>query len=189
VKKILHYHLLTDGAPSDSDTWRDAFNADSVVCEAYAQTNQHENFAQMVNVVLYDQNAKGGIGTICSNCNKLSNQISAIEDHSGDTLKVGGTCESRLENSDAVSKDSPSNGGSTLSNGDIVLTSIPPTGDTAVVTAAPTTTTGHVAETFGSIYLTTPNPTGKLSGAAPPAASGGIVYELFLSFAAFLMFL
>jgi hypothetical protein len=93
---------------SESQTWTDAYNADPNVCQDYAQASQQENLAQMINVAIFDQNVDGGISTIAPNWENIKNQLKAVNDNIGTTLKPGGQCVNRLQNSAPVKKDGSS---------------------------------------------------------------------------------
>lgn len=90
------------GGFSESQIWLDAYNNDSAVPDAYAQTSQQENFAQQTVVALYDKVVPDGIGTIQPNFEAIQNQYTAIQNYGEDLITPGGECTSRLENSAPV---------------------------------------------------------------------------------------
>jgi hypothetical protein len=145
---------LSQGGFSSSQKWLDAYKADPAVASDYSQASQAENFAQMINVALFDQNIPGGIASICQNCqSQIGHQLKVINDNIGNVLKPGGTCANRLENTPSVKKVDGTPGwpvtvGNSTSNS---TTSVPPTNTTPTPPPPP------------------PPPAGTSS--APPAAS------------------
>ncbi|KAL6849642.1 hypothetical protein ACO1O0_009185 [Amphichorda felina] len=92
---------------SPSQTWLDAYNADSAVTDSYGQTNQGENFAQQTVIALYDTIVEGGVSEIQPSWEAISHQFHAIIDNIGDVIVPDGECAERLENSAPV-ETSPS---------------------------------------------------------------------------------
>ncbi|KAM7203798.1 hypothetical protein V8F20_003804 [Naviculisporaceae sp. PSN 640] len=79
---------------SATSTWLTAFNADTGVPDDYARTSQAENFAQNMNVALYDKlnPLSGGIWGQPYPVWKIQNQFTAVETQLGNQLLPGGTC-------------------------------------------------------------------------------------------------
>ncbi|KAK2758796.1 hypothetical protein FQN54_003488 [Arachnomyces sp. PD_36] len=90
------------GGFSVSQIWLDAYNNDTAVPDAYAQSSQQENFAQQTVVALYDLVVPDGIGTVQPNYQAIQNQYTAIKTYGADLITPGGQCTSRLENSAPV---------------------------------------------------------------------------------------
>ncbi|KAL3478515.1 hypothetical protein BJX99DRAFT_224260 [Aspergillus californicus] len=85
------------GDYSASDAWLAEFDKDDYICDAYAQTNNAENFAQEVVVAEYDKVVPGGIASLVSNYEDIYNQFSTVEEIMGDELCPGGTCDRLFE--------------------------------------------------------------------------------------------
>ncbi|KAM7203792.1 hypothetical protein V8F20_003798 [Naviculisporaceae sp. PSN 640] len=80
-----------------TETWIDAFSADTGVPDEYAKTNQIENFAQNVVVAMYDKtnNAKGGIWEAPGGCYKvhrIRHQLQTVLDYMGHRFEQTGQC-------------------------------------------------------------------------------------------------
>ncbi|RDW72674.1 uncharacterized protein DSM5745_07846 [Aspergillus mulundensis] len=85
------------GDYSSSTAWLNEYNKDAYICDAYAQTNHAENFAQEVVVAAYDKVVPGGIASLVPNYEDIYNQFSTVEGLMGDELCPGGTCERLFE--------------------------------------------------------------------------------------------
>jgi hypothetical protein len=98
----LDAHAYPGGQFSDSQTWLDAYNADKVVPDSYAQSSQAENHSQFVVIALYDVNVEGGIPAVEPNSGDFYQQYMAVRNNLGDILKHGGTCKRFFENDQMV---------------------------------------------------------------------------------------
>jgi hypothetical protein len=87
---------------SVNQIWVDAFNADSAVPDAYAQSSQLENFAQMTIAALYHLVVPGGIEAIQPNASAFANQLNLLLSLAWDHLTPSGQFTGRLENSEPV---------------------------------------------------------------------------------------
>ncbi|KAL4900074.1 hypothetical protein BDW74DRAFT_162353 [Aspergillus multicolor] len=85
------------GDYSASDAWLNEYNKDDYICDAYAQTNHAENFAQEVVVAAYDKTVPGGIASLVPNYEDIYNQFSTVEELMGDELCPGGACDRLFE--------------------------------------------------------------------------------------------
>ncbi|KAL4962424.1 uncharacterized protein BDV14DRAFT_202759 [Aspergillus stella-maris] len=85
------------GDYSATTEWLDEYNKDAFICDAYAQTNAAENFAQEVVVAEYDSIVPGGIASLVPNHQDIIHQYTAIETLMGDELYQGGVCERLFE--------------------------------------------------------------------------------------------
>ncbi|KAL4940480.1 hypothetical protein BDV06DRAFT_224053 [Aspergillus oleicola] len=88
---------LSAGDYSASTAWLNEYNKDKYICDAYAQTNAAENFAQEVVVAEYDSIVPGGIASLVENYEDIYHQYTAIETLMGDELYPGGTCDRLFE--------------------------------------------------------------------------------------------
>mgnify|MGYP000961832720 CR=1 FL=1 len=97
-------HGMPQESFSTTQTWLDAYNADSAVTDAYGQSSQAENFAQQTVVALFDKYVQGGVAGINPSAQSIFNQYNTILTESGDKLNTDGSCTSRLENSPPVAQ-------------------------------------------------------------------------------------
>lgn len=100
----LDYGALNDyGSPfSESSTWQDAYALDSAAPTAYAQSNWVEGFAEVGPLGFYDKYVSGGLAGIQPNVAQMQNQLDTYKNYLGNTIEVGGVCESRLPNTETV---------------------------------------------------------------------------------------
>ena len=92
-------------ALSSSQNWIDNYNQDVNVPDNYAQTNQIENVAQNTVVDAYNLNVPGGFAGIQPNAGNIFHQYATVDTkqrEAGDLLVPGGSCTSRLTNSEPV---------------------------------------------------------------------------------------
>ncbi|KAL4884029.1 hypothetical protein BJY04DRAFT_20791 [Aspergillus karnatakaensis] len=89
--------VFEQGDYSSTDAWLNEYNKDAFVCDAYAQTNNAENFAQEVIVALFDKVVPGGIGSLVPNWNDIFHQYATVQAVAGDRIIPGGTCNRFFE--------------------------------------------------------------------------------------------
>lgn len=73
--------------------------------DPYAQTNQVENVAQNTVITTYQRNVPGGFFGINPNANKIFHQYATVDTEqreAGNLLVKGGSCTSRVPNTDPV---------------------------------------------------------------------------------------
>ncbi|KAL5339852.1 hypothetical protein BJX70DRAFT_140399 [Aspergillus crustosus] len=90
------------GDYSASDAWLAEYDKDEYICDAYAQTNHAENFAQEVVIAAYDKIVPGGIASLVPNYEDVYNQFMEVQRVMGDELYPGGTCDRLFEDDRVV---------------------------------------------------------------------------------------
>lgn len=105
-----------DNPLSPSDTFYNAYEADTNVPDTYASSNLVEDVAQNTVVAAFDQNIDGGYPSIEPNWQGIQNQYNVLVNEAqdaglGNSLLIPGqnqTCSQRLPPSEAVPVDSVS---------------------------------------------------------------------------------
>ncbi|KAI9373410.1 hypothetical protein BJX61DRAFT_502891 [Aspergillus egyptiacus] len=85
------------GDYSASEEWLAVYDKDDYICDAYAQTNHAENFAQEVVVAAYDRLVPGGIASLVPNYSDIYNQFVDVQEVMGAELCPGGRCNRLFE--------------------------------------------------------------------------------------------
>ncbi|KAL4886637.1 hypothetical protein BJY04DRAFT_178054 [Aspergillus karnatakaensis] len=85
------------GDYSASDAWLAEYDKDEHICDAYAQTNHAENFAQEVVIAAYDKIVPGGIASLVPNYEEVYHQFVNVQEVMGEELCRGGVCERLFE--------------------------------------------------------------------------------------------
>ncbi|KAL8864855.1 MAG: hypothetical protein Q9174_007190 [Haloplaca sp. 1 TL-2023] len=101
----LDARAFKDSRLSASQKWLSEYAQDSAVPDPYAQTNQIENVAQNTVITTYQRNVPGGFFGINPNANKIFHQYATVDTEqreAGNLLVKGGSCTSRLTNSEPV---------------------------------------------------------------------------------------
>ncbi|KAL3458338.1 hypothetical protein BJX64DRAFT_225320 [Aspergillus heterothallicus] len=90
------------GDYSASDAWQAEYDKDDYICDAYAQNNHAENFAQEVVVAAYDKIVPGGIASLVPNYEDIYNQFVNVQEVMGDELCPGGRGDRLFEDDHIV---------------------------------------------------------------------------------------
>ncbi|KAL9031605.1 MAG: hypothetical protein Q9196_000362 [Gyalolechia fulgens] len=88
-----------------SAKWISEYNLDSAVPDPYAQVDQPENVAQMTVITTYERNVPGGFFGLNPDASRIFRQYATLDTQqreAGALLVRGGSCTSRLANSDPV---------------------------------------------------------------------------------------
>ena len=90
---------------SGSGYWSDQYDQDEDVPDPYSQSNQVENVAQNTVVTSYERNVPGGFTGLNPDAGKIFHQWATVDTqqrNAGKLLIPGGSCTSRLADSDPV---------------------------------------------------------------------------------------
>ncbi|CAJ2504385.1 Uu.00g117790.m01.CDS01 [Anthostomella pinea] len=91
------------GGLSNSQVWRDAYNANAAVITGYGRTKWAEDLAEAGAVALYDVVVPGGAAGINPNFTQVFHQVATYQTYYRDLITAGvkKTCTFRMNNSDA----------------------------------------------------------------------------------------
>ncbi|RYP66622.1 hypothetical protein DL771_007691 [Monosporascus sp. 5C6A] len=91
------------GSPfSETSAWQNAYFSDSASVTGYAQTSWVEGYAEVGPLGFYDKHVPGGLGNIQPNKHQIQNQLNTYKGYLNWVLDFGGTCGSRLPNTEPV---------------------------------------------------------------------------------------
>ncbi|RYP73352.1 hypothetical protein DL770_007802 [Monosporascus sp. CRB-9-2] len=91
------------GSPfSETSAWQNAYFSDSASPTPYGQTSWVEGYAEIGPLGFYDKHVPGGLGNIQPNKHQIQNQLNTFTGYLNWVLDFGGTCGSRLPNTEPV---------------------------------------------------------------------------------------